>query len=272
MSVLTGYAVAIKVWGIDTRVDHTYVLSDGFTWGCWGRSSGGHAVCNGNGSATSSNCLSQTSSHAGIVYGVTGVCHQTANRILYPARVLVSGARGYGASSFMYGTYGLNAIEWILRRNRCMGTKASGKAGTAKAGAGGTKDQKFLMQVENLYTKAAQKATTPNAVRALDAAPQAILGKELGLFTEYRLGKKVAGKHISRLVGSQAALLINKQKYDNDFYAGKLKGKEYADGVNGLLADTLKKAETTLGGEAYQALFNLAVGEKAILVNPESFE
>jgi len=34
------------------------------------------------------------------------VCHQAANRILLPAWILVSGARGYSISQTLFGTYG----------------------------------------------------------------------------------------------------------------------------------------------------------------------
>ena len=95
MATLTGYAVKISWLG----ADHTYVRSSvGNKWGCWGRDSGGKAICSGSGSASVANCISQPWSTAGLVYGVTGVCHQTANRILYPARAIVSKASGYWAS------------------------------------------------------------------------------------------------------------------------------------------------------------------------------
>jgi hypothetical protein len=46
---------------------------------------------------------------AGIVYNVTGWCHQMANRILQPAGVDVSAARGYQISKLLWGKYGLDA-------------------------------------------------------------------------------------------------------------------------------------------------------------------
>jgi hypothetical protein len=100
---LTGYAIsiaALPMW------DHTYVTSShGHVWGCWGRSRGGTVFCSGGGNIDKANCLSQPASQAGISYGNTGVCHQTANRILLEAGQMVSGARGYRASVFMWGVY-----------------------------------------------------------------------------------------------------------------------------------------------------------------------
>lgn len=96
MATLRGYAV--KMVGL--RWDHTYVRSsDGHRWRCWGRDSGGKEICSGQGDSAVADCLSQPKSQAGITYSVTGVCHQTANRILYPAGVLVSLAKRYRQSA-----------------------------------------------------------------------------------------------------------------------------------------------------------------------------
>jgi hypothetical protein len=104
IGTLTGFAiniVAFPIW------DHTFVNSShGHLWGCWGRSAGGKQICSGTGNCDQADCLSQPNSQAGITYGVTGVCHQTANRILFPALQTVSGARGYRASVFVWGVYG----------------------------------------------------------------------------------------------------------------------------------------------------------------------
>ena len=106
-ATLTGHAV--KIGGL--RWDHTYVWSsDGHRWRCWGRDSGGRQICSASGDSAVADCLSQPNSQAGIIYAVTGVCHQTANRILHPARVLASSAKGYRQSAFVWGTYGLG--DW----------------------------------------------------------------------------------------------------------------------------------------------------------------
>jgi hypothetical protein len=84
--------------------DHTYVTSScGLVWQCWGRCSGGSALSAALGNSIVADCLSQPNSQAGIIYGITGVCHQTSNRILHPARVTVVGCQGYNLSVFAYG-------------------------------------------------------------------------------------------------------------------------------------------------------------------------
>lgn len=86
--------------------DHTYVEIDGQPFGCWGRSSGGTLLGTGSGDAALGVCLATPSGRAGISYGISGVCHQAANRILWPTRANVSNAAGARASMLLWGTFG----------------------------------------------------------------------------------------------------------------------------------------------------------------------
>ena len=103
---LTGFAIPALVapfW------DHTYVTSShGHAWRCNGRSVGGGQICSGQGNTALAHCLAQPNADAGVSYGKAGVCHQMANRILFPSGQMVSGASGYRLSIFIYGVYGLD--------------------------------------------------------------------------------------------------------------------------------------------------------------------
>lgn len=106
---------AIPVDGL-TFLDHTYVHIEKedqslIKYGCWGRADDGRQICEGTGDVADAEMIATPSGLAGIVYGVTGVCHQTANRILYPAQVTVMQAGGYAISSAIYGTYGLGEFN-----------------------------------------------------------------------------------------------------------------------------------------------------------------
>ena len=77
VGTLIGYALMMQ----PPLAEHTYVESShGHVWPCWGRSMSGRQICVGGGNTAEADCLSQPNSQAGIVYGITGVCHQTANR------------------------------------------------------------------------------------------------------------------------------------------------------------------------------------------------
>ena len=87
--------------------DHTYVVSScGLRWGCRGRSAGGGLLRSHVGSSTIADCLAGPNGEAGIRYLRTGVCHQIANRILYPASITVAGCGGYALSVSLWGETG----------------------------------------------------------------------------------------------------------------------------------------------------------------------
>ena len=115
VGIITGYA--IKMRGMPA--DHTYVRSDaGHVWPCWGRSANGRPICDGLAELDDADCLSRVNSDAGIRYGWTGVCHQTANRILYPSGATVDEAAGYLGSVFAWGTYGRRGMRFYSPPSR----------------------------------------------------------------------------------------------------------------------------------------------------------
>jgi hypothetical protein len=69
------------------------------------------------------------------VYGIDGVCHQLANQVLYATRtggsppLTVKSARGYHASTFIYGTYGVNHTAWAQKIASCGGAPVVAAAG-----------------------------------------------------------------------------------------------------------------------------------------------
>src|SRR3990170_2888258 len=90
-------------------VDHTYVMcgTGRRAWSCWGGKTGGTPLRMGSGSTRQANAIAGLDERAGITcYGVNGVCHQAANRVAFPARILALGARGYGLSEALFGPYG----------------------------------------------------------------------------------------------------------------------------------------------------------------------
>lgn len=76
-------------------------------------------------------------------YGVDGVCHQLANQVLYATGVgatsplTVRGARGYVASTFLYGTYGLQTAAWAAKIASCSASSKSGPSVAMHWTAGG---------------------------------------------------------------------------------------------------------------------------------------
>lgn len=135
------------------RFDHTWVTSydapfsctkggpPPHYWYCWG-------ACHAAGPGTTARLLSSAPADLGTahclckpddavarpgrasvgginLYGIQGVCHQLANRILFATTtsppLTVTGARGYDDSRDVFGTYGKNVREWRHRVKRCTG-------------------------------------------------------------------------------------------------------------------------------------------------------
>jgi hypothetical protein len=91
--------------------DHTYVECGAGAkgWSCWGGKTGGSAFRQGAGSTRRADLIAGADEKAGIAcYAINGVCHQCANRILFPTGALVRGARGYKVSEAIFGPYGRN--------------------------------------------------------------------------------------------------------------------------------------------------------------------
>ncbi|WP_265211976.1 hypothetical protein [Herbaspirillum lusitanum] len=95
--------------------DHTYVEcgTGAKAWSCWGGKSGGTAFNQGIGSTKRANAIAKPNERAGITtYLIDGVCHQAANRILFPSGIQVAGARGYGLSLQLFGIYGRSTFDF----------------------------------------------------------------------------------------------------------------------------------------------------------------
>ena len=159
---------------IDPRLDHTWVTdyqpasqyadlkavekANKNYWFCWGdfHTNTYRAIGDGGAEARLTKCLvspNDPDAHGTIFrYAIDGVCHQLANQVLYstPTQLVVSKARGYGISSFLYGPYGLKHTEWVAKIHACTISEA------------GTMD-KF----DQIVTQALGKRATPDAVDAL---------------------------------------------------------------------------------------------------------
>lgn len=106
----------------DWPLDHTAVaVSNGDEYGCFGRKQSeepdnARLVARGRGDfAWAKEIAGRDEIHAGIDYGVTGICNQCANRILLPANIDVRNAFGNEIATPIFGTYGLGQDALIKR-------------------------------------------------------------------------------------------------------------------------------------------------------------
>jgi hypothetical protein len=122
MTTMEGWAVHLSA-----VADHTYVGNgNGPTtpseyYACWGLNytPGNVLICTGNGNTAVANCYRDPvlgyPDTAGIgIYGINGVCHQSANCFLYSANTLLTLAvRGYWLTVLAYGLYGTEYVLWV---------------------------------------------------------------------------------------------------------------------------------------------------------------
>jgi len=251
-ATLQGWSISIP----GGRLDHTYVTSScGLRWGCWGRDSGGRSLSAGIGSSVVADCLSQPNSQAGILYGITGVCHQTSNRILHPGQITVAGCQGYNLSTFLYGVYGLR--NWP-ERAACYAAGAN-LAQTA-SGRLGNRVTKPLSRI-NVYNS---KITTATSEEARQLA-------ELSAITEMALGRPLDRTTLDNLLAIQIILRQTQSILATRLQNGELSPDQYVDQLNSTLALAMAESRLLLGDEHFQAIFGESERQSEDLVNRDTF-
>jgi hypothetical protein len=235
------------------------------------------------------------------VYGVTGVCHQTANRILYPARVTVSKAGGYWASSLAYGTYGTTFPEFLARLvfcNRLLASPTLKSKASVKPLEIDTKIQShskddlekaYLQKIVDVYTEQMQIPHSFNAtiikeessplqgkelelfkLAIIKEESSSLLGKELKLMMEFHLGSNLDSQITKSVLKKQADFLKEKGEMDRDLYNADLRIENYVKEVNDLFGDLFASLPEVMGKDKYEKLFDLAPSkDRFVLIDPD---
>jgi hypothetical protein len=176
--MVTLFAWTVPAFSSGSPVDHTWVTTydnrvnpypndaaviaaHEYYWYCWGSfhaTGGTPAIPHGflgsqAGNLALAQCLVQPNADSmsspaarGTIftYGVDGVCHQLANQVLYAtgtgttAQLTVQKAHGYMASTFIYGTYGLQHAAWAAKIAACSGTRLAPQGAPTMAGGAGS--------------------------------------------------------------------------------------------------------------------------------------
>lgn len=277
MATLRGHAIP-TLFGL---ADHTYVTcAGGYAWRCWGRSAGGRIISTGTGSSAQANCISWPSSTAGLIYGVTGVCHQTANRILWPAGITVSRAKGYWASFLAYGTYGTDVAAWLVRLGVCStstgeipqcGTRARGPAAEREAAElpPDRKDRALVRDIKALYLKNVSPQEHKRRMTVRGATDLKTVGGETRLVMQHRLGRTVKAAKVKDIQTIQTDLISAKEEIGLRLHEGKIGGEELAQKMNVAVNKALKDCLKSLGRDDYTRLIELEPGEVINIVDPK---
>ena len=284
MGILTGHAIPT----LGGLADHTYVTClGGYAWPCWGRSAGGRAISSGPGSTAQADCFSQTNSHAGLIYGITGVCHQTANRILWPSQVTVRKAKLYWVSHLIYGTYGTSLSGWLKRLNNCSIVQGeipecnpraeSEKGEQAVSGYDLPEDEldkTYLNDLQALYdelptTSDPEIFQGPNISAGFEVAEPAFMAREVELAANQLLGADFSRDAIRGVQEVQASTAKEIVAVGQAVAQGEMYGGEMAKTINGIAQNALNFCAEILGNEAYIAYMGIEPRETFNLVDQE---
>ena len=264
--------------------DHTYVMcgNGGKAWSCWGGQTGGAVLRSGSGSTSQADAIAEPNERAGVTcYLINGVCHQAANRILFPAGIFVTGARGYGVSSALFGPYG--RPRGPLGTCRAPFNQHTGVTGdlplcvTAPAGIKAA-EQVSSPQESTYFSRVSQaygQVGTLGAERA-GMGEGALLEFMVQLFDyqiEFRLSDRLDGKPLDQMRDHMRGLRASTEKsridLENQFAKREIPVMEFVLRSDLEAIAFQKEAARVLKPDEYEALFDLKYGEVVALADPE---
>lgn len=260
--------------------DHTYVEcgTGNKGWGCWGGKKGGTPLLrSGETSTARADEIAGDDGYAGITcYLVNGVCHQAANRILFPVGELVRGARGYWVSSLIFGTYGrprgaLDRCRAPFERHEgitgdlpeCVeGAKTMGKSASKFSEA----EDAYLRGILALYERA-ELATLIETDQA-----SAFMTQHLLFSAKYRLGADYTKGVERTLTQEHESFETGRLDLEKVLESKELPGREFAKRFDALTRAYQDNLADSLPGESYRALFALDPDDRITLADPEIVE
>lgn len=256
--------------------DHTYVEcgTGGKAWGCWGGKTGGTAFNSGTGSTKRADCIAKPNERAGITcYLVNGVCHQAANRILLPAGILVSAARGYGVSSALFGTYGKVGF-WPCSApfDQCPGVSGDLPACIAKSPS--AKSEKSFKTIPTLEGEDKYHRSIKQAYSKFDhegATPLDSINFHVDLFdrqVKFRLGEDLGSVAKNLRMAKEHAELDHRHMVEALAHDRMLPA-EFVKAFNKMTIKFQDDVAAALNKKQYLKLLELDRDEKVVLADPE---
>ena len=209
-------------------------------------------ICSGSGSVWLAHCLAGAYSRAGIVYSVTGWCHQMANRILRPAGVDVSAARGYGLSYLFWGKYGRDASpdETWPELHHCSELEAPSG----------------LHEEAGLYEGSPRLSRSEPPSGTLMSVPA-----RLDRMIDERLGSDYAPDKRARLRQLAAVTEHEQEALVSAFQSERITAEQYLQRFSRLAEQLFADSEGILGRADFVRLFGVPPEHALDLLDPELF-
>jgi hypothetical protein len=231
---------------------HTYVTSScGLAWGCFGRCENGTPLCSGQGSSTISDCIAQDG--AGIFYGITGVCHQAANRISFPAGLKAIGAGGYPQSVFTFGEYGrslprTSTNSWNYIRRRC--SEASKSAVTF--------DENIAPEATKKLSDGRYDERVP--MISISQEDEALRLEELSQLVQRGLGRRLEASKFQELNAIQLQLREGQAELAKRLMLDEISREQYLSALDEALSLANKQSIDLLGADDFVKIFGKLLG------------
>lgn len=263
--------------------DHTYVDCGTGTkaWGCWGGKTNGRMLGQSQGSTLRADRIAQSNERAGIkCYLINGTCHQAANRILLPARITVSKAKGYGVSEALFGTYGRLGI-WPCRApfrqhagvsgdlNECceeaVRSSANEDKGTRLRSPPDRDEIKYIDEVLKMYREA--ETVSKHRVFSLDEATDF----QIGLFNkmiEFRLREEELTRLLTNADRIRRTTEGERSELERNLAKEHMPVATFVEDFNALTIRFQNEMAEVLKPNQYSKLFDLEPGETIILADP----
>lgn len=248
--------------------DHTYVEcgTGRKAWSCWGGKAGGSEFNRGSGSTERANRIAEPNERAGITrYLIDGVCHQAANRILAPAGILVSAARGYGLSTAIFGVYGRSTfnlhsgIKGDL--NDCVNDFTGINEGARRSSKPYGIDDELVMVSKAFYSHT--KFETKNPVEAMTLNINSFL-RNMKIQSQDRLSESdVEGLKLAK---SRSEVMLS--DLDLEMQLGMVEGREFVGRFIDMTERFQNDTANVLSSKKYELIFGVNRDERITLADP----
>lgn len=256
--------------------DHTYVeCGAGRAWGCWGGKTGGDFLTSGTGSTKRADMIADLDGKAGIIrYLIDGVCHQAANRVLAPAGILVSEARGYRLSLAIFGTYGRSSFNMhanvtgdhvdCTAMAPAMAPKDGGAVGSPAHRM--SVSDRALVRSNKAY-EARYQFVAINSLESLNLNVQRYMRD-----VDILLGGELSHTSLAGLKNAKSNMEVRLQEMDAALVSGYARPTEFVSKFDRLSDEFQDAAGNALSKREYEDLFKADRDERIRLTDPEAVD
>jgi hypothetical protein len=254
--------------------DHTYVRcgTGGKAWSCWGGKTGGSVLRSSLGSTNQADAIAEPNERAGVsCYLINGVCHQAANRILFPAGIFVTGARGYGLSSAIFGPYGRprgplgNCKAPFDRHAGVFGDLPECVAPKSPQVLDSPKERSYFERVSAAYQEALPLLQSKSSQRK-DLVD--FMAQLFDYQMDYDLSKKLDERRSAQLRDIRVLAERSRMQLETKFADRKMAVSEFVAQSDLQAISFQKDTAAVLKPNEYEALFDLKYGDIIALADP----